>query len=355
MSTKKTIQHVIPWMFSFITRKERYIPETDWSSNSLIHNIFRVYEIVFGRQYGVRAESSVYIENGRAVYDFFTFEAGCAFVETCIRDFFFKIPRPRVVKVYIPVLARVGMQKRHVTQRPYLFAIALDATSTPTVIAGNSPKTITFTTTGSNRMLVASTYYNPGGSETPTVTYNNVSMTKVVEDTAPNGVMGDMYLLQAPSTGSNTLSATSTDITRPLSVGVVSYTGVNQSVTPDSSNHTNGTASSVTLNTTVVQSNCWLVLCIENQVSDIAGTGATRRVNGSTTTIRNSMYDSNGIVGTGSQGMTVSFTNGGFASLIISLAPPSVTSIWTKTNKSSTPTWSKPSKSSTSWSKTNKS
>lgn len=91
----------------------------------------------------------------------------------------------------------------------------------------------------------------------------------------------------------------------------VAYSGFAQSGQPDSSGKTNypGSATaSLTLTTTVVASNCWLIAGWAHQnTTGISYTGLTQRVD----TIPENAYgiaDSNGIVGTGSQSGTINFS-----------------------------------------------
>lgn len=161
---------------------------------------------------------------------------------------------------------------------------------------------------------------------TMSVTYNGVSMTSVgsTED-GLSLVKVELFYLVSPATGSNTLTATRSSGSGAFAVHAVSYSGT-ANTQPDSYNVGANNSSSLTVNTTVVASNCWLVgVWTGNSGSLVAGTGATGRGSATANTGEigaTRIYDSNGTVSTGSQGMTVDMFSGSNGAVIASLKAP---------------------------------
>ncbi len=151
-----------------------------WSSKSWTHNAFRLYELVFGRKVGIRAESTTGVnENGVSWVIVHSFEAAVAYTETLIRNAF-RLPKFKLVKVYIPQLAPAGFGPP--SRGPYMFAIAYDTTANGTNGAAASV-TFAHTCTGSNLTLTVHGCQNgiPRASAS-SATYNAVSMTQIVTD-----------------------------------------------------------------------------------------------------------------------------------------------------------------------------
>lgn len=299
-----------------ITRKPRSKVvagvDFEWSSKLWIHNIFRVYELLFWRRSGPRAESTLDFANGKYVQTAHTWEASCALFETMIRESFsYRYP----VRVWIPVLWTT--QGIPVFASPYLFAIGLDTTSDTT--NNPSPVTQSFTCTGSNLLLVAGGVHN---SATPTgVLYSTDAMSQINSTIlVGSGYYLSAWGLIAPATGANNITATlsGTD----SYVRAVSYSGVLQSGFPDSNNGGSGTNNTLTASTTVVASNCWQTTWAYNQAGEafVAGAGIGAIRGGAATNQK--FGDSNTTVGTGSQSQTMTWTTSNpFAWINFSFAP----------------------------------
>lgn len=221
-----------------ITRHPRYMPNVDWSSNNWTHNVFRAYELIFGRRVGVRAEMSTttYRKDGKMthLYQFHTMEAMFAHFEWMIRNNFKKLIPSRV---YFPQLASVtGLPHPHFG---VLMAVAYDAVS-----SGNSTLTTlttTHTCTGSDRYLTA------GGSGRETVSaasYNAVSMSSLGTPAFNSPVRAAMYGLLGPASGGNTLSMTFGGTYNVL--GGISFSGAG-AVSGYTSNTGSSTATSLTV------------------------------------------------------------------------------------------------------------
>src|SRR5579872_3571373 len=109
----KQIRHYSRWLPALavlLTGKDRHLPEIVWSDNSWVHNIFRVFEMIFWRRDGIRAESSVAVADGKVFIKLFTFEAACAHFEALVRNAF-KVPWLDVkVEVLQLAIADQGLQ-----------------------------------------------------------------------------------------------------------------------------------------------------------------------------------------------------------------------------------------------------
>jgi len=102
--------------------------------------------------------------------------------------------------------------------------------------------TVAHETVGSNRLiLVTVASYRSAGSEQPSgVTYNSIDLTKITQaDAAVSGMAISMWYLVAPATGDNyNVIVTWDNDVNKASVGVMSFTGVDQS-TPVNTTDTN--------------------------------------------------------------------------------------------------------------------
>lgn len=201
-------------------------------------------------------------------------------------------------------------------------AIAFD-----TATDGGSTTSYSHICTGSNLILLVSVGVLTGN--TPTVTYNSVSMTQLTSTASSIGFTFFTFYLINPSTGSNSVAISSTGAVKG-SVSV-SYTGVSQSGFPDSSSSTAATASPCTCTTTVVASNCWTVAfgwasCTSGTatISDDKTSRKTAAPVDNAPQWKYDVADSNGTVSTGSNSIAFTFGGGGTTrgnGTIMSLAP----------------------------------
>lgn len=302
-----------------ITGKPRYLPEIQWSKKSWVHNVFRLYELVFFRRFGIRCESSVAPNpDGTTTYRFHTFEAFCAFVETQIRNLAkFRLP----LKIWVPELSTVGGMK---IGMPFSLAIALD-TSTAEASGNSTFVSWSHTCTGSNLILIIDSYVALG--QFSSATYNSVSLTSVA--TIGNTNTMTTSRLVNPATGANTAQINISPSGRGSGVSR-SYSGAHQTVPVDSSNTGIASNAIITVNTTVVGSNCWLLGASWDQGGSGGTTdtsGATDRQHGASGFTTNTAFcvsDSNGTVSTGSQGITFTSNTGSTpkaVAIVWSLAP----------------------------------
>lgn len=209
--------------------------------------------------------------------------------------------------------------------RPAQAAIAFDNVcyATPAVTA-----TLTWscTVTGSNPVLVVFPWTYNDATVTG-CTYNGVSM--VQKATASSAVGSHLYvfMLAGVATGAHNVVCANTG-SAANSVGVaLSYTGASQTGIPDSSNTgVAAAATSITVATTVVAANSWLVMAAVSSVygtTMTAGTGATLRVDGFGSANWVGGFDSNATVAAGSRSMqAVDGSASYWEAIIVSIAPP---------------------------------
>lgn len=211
-------------------------------------------------------------------------------------------------------------------------AIALDNsakfTDTGTTTVGGS-----FTTSGSNRVLVAYTFDAIASANTTGVTYGGVSMTLVHQgDVGGSDGTETMWVLPNPASGSNTITASRTTGTGSFTVFALSLTGANQTAGTGcldtnsinsqkyAANGVGGSSTSVTTTFGVSTNNSYLVGGAWSGKGSLgASTGATVRAGGVQTSVQGQdsstsgnagIFDSNGAQGVGNYGMTVTFTGG---------------------------------------------
>lgn len=236
---------------AFLTKSDRFLPDIEWSNKSYIHNIFRFWEMIFGRKFGAKAEASVevfYDTDGQINVrrHFFTLEAVLAHVEGTVRDAlkvfspqnllsplpqFGYIPRSALATVAIVVMGvEMKLNGDSVFAPMFAGAIAFDTADKKDGAGAGSPITLSFTTTGSSRGLVAGCHQGGGSAPaTPAMTYNSVSMTQETTPLFYNQRQVTSFSLIAPATGANTASMSwSGGGSTEAGFGLISYTGVDQ-------------------------------------------------------------------------------------------------------------------------------
>lgn len=305
-------------LYSWITQTHRSCVEIEWSKESLSHNIFRVFELLAGRKYGIRCEVSFSADENFQFVEYHTFEAMCGFFEQRIRQFLKGIT-PKIVKVYIPVFAYAGVPKS--TQKPaYLFAIAFDATNADSD-PGNGTASASFTVSGSERGMVAYGANGPGAINT--AEWNSTeSLTEEIRTF--NNPYGYMWWLIAPSTGAHALTMTGNGT---KAIAGASYTGLNQTAFVDATNTATQSSdpnTGDTLSLTVVASDCWIVaghMNTQNRSPSISSYSS--RSGASADGAEAYIFDSNGTVSTGSNNIVYSWSNSsGNKMMVMSIKPP---------------------------------
>lgn len=161
-----------------------------------------------------------------------------------------------------------------------------------------------------------------GSDAITAVTWNGVSMSKIAAVQTPGDRFTSVWWIANPAS-STTISFTGGTFWRSFSFY---YTGAQQTGQVDSSNTGTSTNSTViSVATTVVASNCWLVMCQKDNIG-----GETYTASGSLSSIRaNSdaggiaIADSNTTVTTGSKTGTLTGTNATaeHSGIVFSIAP----------------------------------
>lgn len=196
-------------------------------------------------------------------------------------------------------------------------AIAFDLADGGNFTTGTS-LTWSHTCTGTNRILFVGYRCGAAGAVTG-ITYNSVAMTRIASETGADNV-GLFYLINPASEANNVvISLGSSQFISGISS---SYTGARQSAQPDSSNtRTAAATTNGNISTTIVADNSWTVAIAKAASSAITGsTNATERADGDNN--EQSLMDSNGPLGAGSQTMTISSAgNATWSEVIASFAP----------------------------------
>lgn len=248
---------VLPTLATIITRSDRYKVDIEWSDKSVVHNLFRVHEMLFWRKWGIRIENSFSAEVDEdgiytSTHHFYTLEAGLAFIESRIRE---SVPKLVVKRVLVPSFAGAPMLSP--TGNPYLFAIAFDSASSTSAGSGTS-LSVTQTCTGSDLVLFAFSWGNNTGLSLAT-SYNGTGMT-TIDNQSVNFNTSRSNILVAPSTGANTLAVNTTNSFGLRLLGS-SYTGCAQTGQPDGhsqSNTNNGSPFSMTVGDgATTAAGCW--------------------------------------------------------------------------------------------------
>lgn len=306
--------------------KERYIPKYETSS-SYTSTVFRVWEQIFGRSFGIRLEGT---SDSKGNVYCYTWENYLAVWESIVCDYFRNFTLPKFSLVYLSQLQLAGLERNSIS--PFRFAIAWDAASTHYDNGDTTDTTNSFnqTCTGANGALFAGWGAITGGAfSSLTGTYNGVSMTNIQSVTTPGeGSTEYVFGILNPTTG----SALAVAIAHASHTGIVtgqssSYSGVGAGGSGDgiSDNHTSNTGSGATsfsTSITPVVSNCWVLWWARNDQSNfVMSTNSTLR---GTATGAVAMADSNGATTTGGVSFTMAATwasSANWANIMVSFAP----------------------------------
>lgn len=239
-----------------------------------------------------------------------------------------KIPHVQRIGAYAVASALFGIFGLRIERFWGLFALAIAYdTATAGTDSTTSPINLTHVSTGSNLFFLQSIGSDPGGTDDVTAaSYNSVSSTKLG---GTNTWFTDgqqwLYYQYGVAAGSATASTSFSGATSH-GLATATYTGASQSGFPDSENYGSVAGASLTVSTTVVTSDCWLIAACAYTIwsGTPGGAGTTVRITSST---RAGIADSNGIVGTGSQSLIINGLNAGqYGALrVCSLAPASAT------------------------------
>ncbi len=186
-------------------------------------------------------------------------------------------------------------------------ALAFDATSgSPSWTTGSSIN-VTHICTGSNRVLfVGVAIYDASPITVSGITYNSIALTKInaITDNLTSANQDcELWYLDAPASGNNSLVITLSASATFVAYLSASYTGKTTSgIDADNvvQKNTSGLASPACL-VNVVHSDCWLIsFAYSRDGSHPTATVGTVR---NTTDVGHVIGDSNGVIGTGNQGL----------------------------------------------------
>lgn len=306
---------VLAKILAVITRHPRYFPEIKWSSKSWTHNVFRVYELIFGRRYGIKAEMTSYATpTGEVQYACHSWESVFALTEQYVRQYLATwkfVP----FKIYIPLLQTP--QGFPVFASPYIFAIAVDANTGAYHL---TTVTISHTTTGSDMLMLVGANSTNASDPFVSLDYAGAALTAVNANANPHTTNWCYhYYKMAPATGANNVVLVSNNNW----MSVLTYSGVSQTGFPDSKATNTAVGTTFTVTTTVVASNCWISMTCPGFNTDTTTAGTATTMRGTGVDSGRQQADSNGTVGTGSQSLEVVYnvSSTGYGS-IVSFAPP---------------------------------
>lgn len=319
---------ILPTLLATITGESRYRPKLEWSS-LWVSNIFRVYEQIFGRRYGIRAGMMQTLGHEHNFVFCYTYEDLLVQYEVKLRNLLkgfsvapFKIYTPEVALPYgMSAFAPIG----------YKFAIATDVSMPGSLgtVGPGSTVTNSVTLTGSDLAFVSGWTGENGSAAYTGSTYAGAACT--VADSYANVVPSAgfdrwrrlAYKLGASSGANNFVVSYSAS--HFVFGYAVSYTGVDSagSVLTNKNAIAPGVGTSVTTTVSIVTDQSWLVAYAANDAQNTnAGTSTTvRGATDNSSTIN--MYDSGGAVGTGSQSLqeTWSSSASGGSMIMMSMAP----------------------------------
>jgi hypothetical protein len=260
----------------------------EWSKSLWTHNVFRVFELLFGAPIGIRASVTSFPDGkGGSLQYAHTFEAAIALMEVELRRRFKKL-NPTTwfegVRIYVPQMATSGLP---LPSSPWIFAIAFDNFASSASGANVSSLTYTHVCTGSNLTLVALVV--KGTNTAPTAnTYNSVAMTAGpfiaggLDSTGNSrNWSGVFYAASAPS-GSHSVAYT-IGTTTALNGASISLTGTNASPAGGSNtqrNTSNVTSSSTTVTTTGANSVIVDFLVLNEDWTTTTATGSGQTIRG---------------------------------------------------------------------------
>ena len=141
--------------------------------------------------------------------------------------------------------------------------VAVDAISTYSTTGTNkvNPATVSHTVSGSNRLLLVGVTLWPSalGDSVTSVTWNGTGLSKITHAAAGTAIRTELWVMLAPATGTYNIVVNFTR-TVPCTVGVVSFTGVNQSDPYRAASTGTGTSTSASI--TVASATGELVLSV---------------------------------------------------------------------------------------------
>lgn len=307
------------------TQTKRYRPAFELSKKTMIFNLFRLYEQIFGREFGIKRECITYQnEHGKFVSISYTWENALVQIECGIYKFvkdvclsifgvFKDVKNLGKIKVYIPqFVTPLGS-----FPTGFVFAIAYD-TGVNAGYSGSSgtTKTWSHTTSGADRLL-----FIDGLTDSNVVTNMEypvgTSMTYCTDQ--DTDYWTSIWGLPNAASGANNCN-----ITCSASVNIIpmslSYSGCN-STAPSvvARNRTDGVgvASPIALSITTVDDNSWVQGYLRHDAGGASSAGANTRIVIDDGTYALTTIDTNGPkTPAGSITLNVSFPGSGWLAIV---------------------------------------
>lgn len=203
-------------------------------------------------------------------------------------------------------------------------AIAVDSSVSGLSATPGSSLTWSHTCTGSNRILFVGAVTNEADNTdyVTGVTYNGVAMTRV-DSFRSQGQGGTvMYMLVNPASGANNV-VVSLSASKNIYGASTSYTGALQTGQPDSNNgNASDPVTTLTVNTTVVLANSWLVSVAGRKAGSSDTIAASTNTTSRTVNSYVAIGDSNGGQAAGARGQTWTLSgSNGLAVINVSFSP----------------------------------
>lgn len=289
---KKTLFiRLAEWLTKHSRDKISPVVDFTWSNKSVIYNVYRLYEMIFGRSHGIRLEAytSVVRDKGRVkvVRQFYTVESLLVHLECALYDRVRNLRLPRVkIEVCIPALSVSGFPIQNLGTG-VLFAIAFDAASSADLGTTGTSLTFSHTCTGSNLTLTCGSAIGnstSSGNGTSSITYNSVGLTSAasVGLNNDNRFNDSLWYLANPAIGANNVVITSLLSSSTITGGAISLSGT--AVSPAGNTATNfGNSSTPSVSITTGTANSWVVnaIVLNNTVAganpSATGTNQTSR------------------------------------------------------------------------------
>lgn len=201
-------------------------------------------------------------------------------------------------------------------------SITLD-TSGSSFASSVTSSTVSYTTSGSNRILFVGVIGNISTDVITGVTYNGVSMTLVGKVNTPSDRWTYLFSLVNPASGAHSYTVSASTATN-IATDAVSYDGVSQTGQPDATSSNTATATTtITTSITTATNNDWAMIFADGPTGATANASGTNRVTNGGAQI----WDSNvAITPASAYAIKLTGSSSGWGTLMASFAPfPAVT------------------------------
>jgi hypothetical protein len=312
-----------------ITRHPRYKvvagKNFEWSSKLWTHNLFRVYELIFWRRYGARAESSVFRKNGKVVTVCHTWEATIVHFEVYLRNFS-KWRFPYRVHVNAPILQTPQGIPVFVPQ--YLFAVAYESANTGVYSGSSTDENYNHTTSGSDQFLTVAMMGRTSIGTNLTATAAGNTMTVIDRITQVIWAAVDetlaFFSYAGLGAGTHSIHILNSGSATQISGCSVNYSGVGGAGATNKSSQASPATDPYVLGLTTTVDNSLVVGAFNSGggVDLTAGTATTERV---ANAVHVSIFEADSLTSpTGARNLTVYQSSGPYdmRGIVIELTPP---------------------------------